>query len=171
MPFPAENLPALIQRILNEDPLPIPASYDPELTRIINWMLAKDPNERPLMREVMKDPFIVSCVRACKQRLGEFVHSCSRSEEAQQKLQRSTEKARRKQEKLASEMKQLAAVQEQELDAEQLEQIKKAQKAIRKKLADVEVKLFTYEQALTDVEANESKEIIGELDKYLAPVE
>jgi NIMA (never in mitosis gene a)-related kinase len=53
-PFRAENLAALMMRILREDPDPLPQNvYSGEVQTVVSWMLKKNPDERPTVDELL----------------------------------------------------------------------------------------------------------------------
>lgn len=57
--FGATSLLAVVQRIVQEEPKPIsPTMYSLELVKLIQWLLEKDPKDRPQIRKVFQLPFI-----------------------------------------------------------------------------------------------------------------
>lgn len=65
-PFRAENLAALMMRILRADPDPLSTTlYSEEVRSLVNWMLEKAPEKRPTIDEVLA----VQSVQKCAARL------------------------------------------------------------------------------------------------------
>jgi len=56
--FGASNLLAVVNKIVQEDPPPIPVQYSDDLRMLINQLLSKDPNKRPTAKAIFKMPFI-----------------------------------------------------------------------------------------------------------------
>jgi serine/threonine protein kinase len=169
VPFAANNLPDLIKKITSSPPTPIPDSYGPEVSRIITWMLTKDADQRPLMRDVMQDAFIISSIRECKQRLGDILKGGQKSEVALSKLRDDLAKLQRKRQKWKASLSQIVKHDPEAtpLTSEQMEKLKAAERQLRNKLADLKVQIFILDKELADTETNDTKQIVSHLDATL----
>ncbi len=49
---------AVIQRIMNDSPQPIPERYDESIKHLVINMLTKDPNERSDINKIISNPFV-----------------------------------------------------------------------------------------------------------------
>jgi serine/threonine protein kinase len=58
VPFDAQNLPQLRERILATKPMPPPQQYSKDLVKMIAAMLAKGPERRPTVSQVLAMPFL-----------------------------------------------------------------------------------------------------------------
>jgi serine/threonine protein kinase len=56
--FGASNLLAVVSKIVQEQPAPIPEFYSEELRSLVGQLLTKDPKERPSAKAIFKMPFI-----------------------------------------------------------------------------------------------------------------
>lgn len=57
--FTADNLLGLVFKIVSDEPEPIDSKrYSIELQGLITWLLQKDPEKRPSVREILKLPLI-----------------------------------------------------------------------------------------------------------------
>jgi NIMA (never in mitosis gene a)-related kinase len=56
--FGASNLLAVVQRIVQDEPPPIPKIYSVHLRSLISQLLAKDPKDRPSVKKIFQMPFI-----------------------------------------------------------------------------------------------------------------
>jgi serine/threonine protein kinase len=104
VPFNARNIRELSNKIREMDPTPIPESYGPEIKRIIDWMLSKKQEDRPLMRDLMKDPFMIWSMKDSKERLGAFLNEPT-SEGEMEQLKDKMNQLRSTQKKNASRIK------------------------------------------------------------------
>jgi len=56
--FKASSLLAVVQKIVQEEPSPIPTIYSEELRSLLSQLLAKDPKDRPSVKKIFQLPFI-----------------------------------------------------------------------------------------------------------------
>eukprot|EP00750_Incisomonas_marina_P029895 INCI7240.4.p1 GENE.INCI7240.4~~INCI7240.4.p1 ORF type:complete len:445 (-),score=89.95 INCI7240.4:1836-3170(-) len=169
VPFPAKSFPELVQKITGSEPTPIPDSYSPEVSRIINWMLIKDREQRPLMRELMQDPFIIGSIRDYKERLGDILKEGPKSSSEIEKLRHDLDKAQRKRLKLKDSLEQIGThnPDSNPLTPEQKKKLKAAERHLRNQLADVQVQIYIMEKQLDDTESNDTKEIVHQFETTL----
>mmetsp|Transcript_21357 Transcript_21357/g.39087 ORF Transcript_21357/g.39087 Transcript_21357/m.39087 type:complete len:853 (-) Transcript_21357:263-2821(-) len=52
-PFQAENLAALLMKIVKKDPEPLPAACHPAVKQLVDWMLSKEPGDRPSVEDIL----------------------------------------------------------------------------------------------------------------------
>eukprot|EP00760_Papus_ankaliazontas_P016999 PhM_4_TR16994/c1_g1_i1/m.97444/K08857/NEK1_4_5; NIMA (never in mitosis gene a)-related kinase 1/4/5 len=69
--FDGANMKALMQKIVKGVFPPIPSSYSPELSNLINKMLAREPSQRPNMHTILSNPFVRKYVEALATRVQE----------------------------------------------------------------------------------------------------
>lgn len=55
-PFYGDSFPIVIQKIMNEEPLPLPDVYSQCLQNLIKQMLIKNADKRPDINEIIKVP-------------------------------------------------------------------------------------------------------------------
>lgn len=168
VPFPADTLHTLIKRITANDPTPIPDSYSPEVSRIINWMLVKNPTERPLMRDIMQDPFIVECANDCKSRLGPIIAEGPKSESELEKLRSELKKAQRKKKKYTEALTKVVGESPSPTSEKDAEELKAAQRMVRANLAEVSIQIFVLQNQLNETETNDTLELVNQLDQTLS---
>lgn len=58
LPFSGKSYRKTLDAIQHGSPGPIPAQYSPELQTIISWLLAKDPERRASVRDILDMPFV-----------------------------------------------------------------------------------------------------------------
>lgn len=169
VPFPAENFPDLYKAITTSDPSPIPESYGADLSRIINWMLTKDANQRPLMRDVVKDPFVLDSIKDFKERLGDILKEGPKSETEIEKMRADMAKLQRKKQKYTAALAQIMNhdSNKHQLSKENQKKVKTAEKSLRSQLADVQVQIYVLEKQLADTETTDTKEVVNHFERTL----
>ena len=65
-PFEATNQASLIKKILEQNPKPIPATYDNNFNRIVKQLLQKDMNKRPSCKLILKEPYVMKKAKELK---------------------------------------------------------------------------------------------------------
>lgn len=53
----------LIKMISDEDYAPLSSDYSPQLRRIVDLCLKKNPEERPSINELLQEPILVNCIK------------------------------------------------------------------------------------------------------------
>jgi len=72
VPFEARSFGELAMKILKKKPRSIQRCYSVELRELVKGMLQKDPKRRPTMGQVLKSPYVVSCLKSFVERHSEF---------------------------------------------------------------------------------------------------
>lgn len=72
VPFEARSFGELAMKILKKKPRTIQRCYSTELRELVKAMLQKNPNRRPTMGQVLKSPYVVSCLKSFVERHSEF---------------------------------------------------------------------------------------------------
>jgi len=57
-PFNGDNILLLAKKISTEEPKEISGRYSSDLAKLIKWMLRKDPEQRPTIRQVLESRFV-----------------------------------------------------------------------------------------------------------------
>ena len=65
-PFEATNQASLIKKILEQNPKPIPATYDNNFNRIVKQLLQKEMNKRPSCKLILKEPYVMKKAKELK---------------------------------------------------------------------------------------------------------
>ena len=73
--FEADNLNAMVVKILRQNPLPIPTMYSNEVRELINHCLKKKPQDRPTIDQILSLPFLQPYLRQSSDALGDAVVS------------------------------------------------------------------------------------------------
>lgn len=169
VPFPADAFPELLAAITTKDPSPIPDSYGSDISRIINWMLTKDAAQRPLMRDVVKDPFVIGSIKDFKERLGDILKEGPKSETEIGKMKTDMAKLQRKKQKYTAALAQIMNhdSNKHQLSEEDQKKVKTAEKQLRNQLADVQVQIYILEKQLADTESSDTKEIVTHFERTL----
>ena len=66
MPFQAFNVEGLMQKILSAKPGALPGDYSKGWVRLIRSMLRKEPERRPSVAELLRDPCLAGHIRPCQ---------------------------------------------------------------------------------------------------------
>ena len=65
-PFEAKNQCALILKIIQEDPTPLPSSTPPGLRKLVMWLLKKEPSERPTIKDILNEQLVREKLEQCR---------------------------------------------------------------------------------------------------------
>lgn len=66
MPFQAFNVEGLMQKILSAKPSALPGDYSKGWARLIRSMLRKEPERRPSVADLLRDPCLAGHIRPCQ---------------------------------------------------------------------------------------------------------
>ncbi len=139
--------------------------------RIISWMLTKDATNRPLMRDLIKDPFIIESIRDYKERLGDILKEGPRSGGELDKLREEMAKAQGKRQTYKAQLAQIvthdADSPELDLNPEQKKKLKAMERQLRTQLADVQVQIYIMEKQLADTESTDAMQIVSHFEQTL----
>ena len=73
MPFQAFNVDGLMQKIMNAKPGALPGEYSKAWARLIRSMLRKEPDRRPSVAELLRDPCLAEHIRPCQEYMLELM--------------------------------------------------------------------------------------------------
>lgn len=73
MPFQAFNVDGLMQKIMNAKPGALPGEYSKAWARLIRSMLRKEPDRRPSVAELLRDPCLAEHICPCQEYMLELM--------------------------------------------------------------------------------------------------
>ena len=73
MPFQAFNVEGLMQKILSAKPGALPGDYSKGWSRLVRSMLRKEPERRPSVADLLRDPCLAGHIRPCQEYMLELM--------------------------------------------------------------------------------------------------
>lgn len=71
--FGGKSMPGVLGAIMKAKPKPLPTCYSPDLHRLVGWLLARDPLQRPMLADVLADGYVRSYMYKYRHHLNSMV--------------------------------------------------------------------------------------------------